>query len=273
MNKLKKIFKGLSPAEHVIVLLLILSIIEAISLILTKGIHQAVHFLIFGGILIIGSLLVFELLRRITNQRKSYAHAIISTLMIYLVLDHANHNLRLAALLIGLLHISKFFFIRENRPLFNPVALSIGATTLLSLLVSPLREPNLTWEGFNSSFLWFGQTVYLPVFLMGLSIFTNTRRIKRIPLALTFVSVTTLMHSFAPLAIDTQYYFLGVFFIGSLVIIEPKTSPLKDKEQLIYGIGSGVLFYVAHYLYIPSAGMISVLLSNVGWFLYRGRSS
>jgi CDP-diglyceride synthetase len=64
-------------------------------------------------------------------------------------------------------------------------------------------------------------------------------------------------------------YIISTAFIGSAIIVEPKTSPSKTKEQIIYGITIALLIMGLSLLHLPNAPIIGLLLGNAFYFLYK----
>jgi Na+-translocating ferredoxin:NAD+ oxidoreductase RnfD subunit len=58
-------------------------------------------------------------------------------------------------------------------------------------------------------------------------------------------------------------------FVGTAVIVEPKTSPSKGKEQIIFGVGMAIFISMLTYFGLPNAIIIGLFIGNIGYFIYR----
>jgi len=53
------------------------------------------------------------------------------------------------------------------------------------------------------------------------------------------------------------------------LIIEPKTSPVKTKQQLVYGVLMAFFIAGLAVLKVPNAVVIGLLIGNIGYFVYK----
>ena len=58
-------------------------------------------------------------------------------------------------------------------------------------------------------------------------------------------------------------------FIGSAIIVEPKTSPTKTRDQIIYGISMALLILGLAFINVPNSPIIGLMLGNLLYFLYK----
>lgn len=268
-NPVVRLFKSLTPADHAAALLLILTTIQTTYLVLNQGWKPGFHFLLGGTLLVLISSAMFFPLKKWVNPKKKYVHALISTLMLFIILNHDAHDLLTGIVLLLVVYLAKFGLQYQKKAIFNPLALSVALVTLLAIPIPWIKDPGLTWDGLRATFTWFGVLVPLPLFFLTLSIFTNARRIRRIPLALTYVAVALGLGYLVGNVSDWMLFVTGTLFMGSLVVIEPRTSPVKVKQQLLYGAVAAGLFVLFLQLSVPSASMVALCVVNLGYFAFR----
>jgi len=268
-DKLVSLFKSLSPADHVAALLLILTTIHSVDVTLQQGWKSGIK--VFSGaiFLVALALLLFWPLKQWLSRRKKPVHVVISALMLFLVLNHSGHQVLTVVLLFTGLFWAKFGLKVKGKMLFNPVAFSIAFVTVLSILFPVVKDPGLEWTGILAKFQWFGIWIPLPLLFLTLSIFTNARRVKRIPLALSYILVVLSLQLLLGGIKTLTAVLPAALFMGALVVLEPKTSPVRTRQQILYGVVSGSLFMLFLTLSVPSAAMMALCVSNLGYWLCR----
>ena len=169
-----------------------------------------------------------------------------------------------------LLYISKFLIKYKKQNIFNPVVFAIGITTLLALFIPGLDIPPLDWSGIDIRFSIFSAAFPLSLIFITLSLIFNVGRVRKHPLALSFIA-SSLLLGFIMNSYDGNYLSLiiSTAFIGSAIIIEPKTSPSKTKEQIIYGISMALLIMGLSLLNVPNVPIIGLLIGNALYFVYK----
>jgi hypothetical protein len=270
MKKLIAIFKSLTPYDHFLVFLLILSILKVVDVFIDGGQEAGLHFLKLGTALIVISSLIFFAFKYAFDKKKGYQNALISTLLILLMLSHEDPNIIRGILVIVLLYVSKFFIKYKKQSLFNPIVFAIGVTTVLAFIIPSLDVPPLDWSGIDIRFIIAGNLIPLTLVPISLSLIFNVGRIKKHALALSFI-VTSLLAGFLFQAYDTDpfSYIIAIGFIGSAIIIEPKTSPSKVKEQIMYGVAVAIVIAVFSIVKIPNAPILGLLIGNGLYFIYK----
>ncbi|VAW29266.1 hypothetical protein MNBD_BACTEROID06-1440 [hydrothermal vent metagenome] len=272
MSKVQNLFKKLTTYHHFLVFLSILTILKIVNVFIISGINEGLHFTKLGvGLLVISSLLHL-IFRTLFDKKKKYLHSLISTFLIILMLSHADPEPVRGVLVILLLYIAKFFVKYKGKNIFNPVVFTIGVITLLALFVPFLDVPPMDFTGIDIRFPIVGLAVPLSLLPITLALLFNVARVKRHPLAISYIVISLLLGFFInAYSQDVFSYLIIIMFVGAAVIIEPKTSPVKTKEQLIYG--SLMAFFIAGLavLNIPNAIAVGLLAGNVGYFIYNNR--
>ena len=269
MTSIKKRIKKLSAYDHFLVFLIILTLLKIGNGFITKGATEGLQFAGLGvGLIIISTGLHF-LFRALFDKKKKYLHSLISTFLIILMLSHADPEPVRGVLVILLLYVSKFFIKYKKQTIFNPVVFTIGAITILASFVPFLNTPPMDFTGIDIRFPIAGMQIPLPIVPILLALTINVARLKKHPLALSFI-ITSIIIGFFTDAFSTDVFsFLIItLFIGAAVIVEPKTSPFKQKEQIIYGVLMAVFIAILSALEIPNPIIIGLFIANIVYFVY-----
>ncbi|TNE43149.1 MAG: hypothetical protein EP343_34650 [Deltaproteobacteria bacterium] len=272
-NPLVAMFKKLTPADHTATLLLILTLAQALQIALDKTGKDAIHFLLGAALLVGISLAMFWPLKVMLQPKKKAVHALISTLMLFLVLSHDNHQLWTASALLLTLYVAKFGLQYRGMAIFNPIAFSIVSVTLLSFVVPSVNDPELVWAGLQANFTVSGIVLPVSLMFMGISILGNVRRIRRIPLALSYLGTAFLLQLVLDASISWLAFATATLFMGALAVVEPRTSPVKRNQQIVYGVLAAMLYVGFAHFKLPSAAMLSLCVANLGYFAYRWRAT
>lgn len=270
MKKPAEVFKNLTAYDHFLVYLIILSILKITNLFVVDGQEAGFHFIKLGVALFAISSVIFIAFKYGLDRRKKYQHAVISTFIILLILSHADLNPVRGVVVMLLLYISKFLIKYKKQNIFNPVVFAIGITTLLALFIPGMGLPPLDWSGIDIRFSIFGAAFPLSLIFITLSLIFNVDRVRKHPLALSFIA-SSLLLGFIINSSDGNYLSLiiSTAFIGSAIIVEPKTSPTKIREQIIYGISMALLIMGLSLLNVPNVPIIGLLIGNAFYFLYK----
>lgn len=270
MSKIQKLFKNLTAYHHFLVFLIILTVLKIVNVFITKGSEEGLHFAMLGvGLIVISTVLHFGF-SFLFDRNKKYLHSLISTFLIVLMLSHADPEPVRGVMVIVLLYVAKFFVKYKGQNIFNPVVFTIGVITLLSFIIPPLGVPPMDFTGIDIRFPIFGVDVPLPIIPITLALIFNVARVKRHPLALSFIIVSLLLGFFIDAyAGDPFTYLIIMLFTGTAVIIEPKTSPLKRNHQIVYGAIIAIVVMALTKLNVPNPIVIALIFGNLGFFIFQ----
>lgn len=161
--------------------------------------------------------------------------------------------------------ISKFFIRTKGSNIFNPAAIGLLALGLLSI--------GSSWWAATSVNIY-GVAVSLSIVLI-----IAAYECRRLVLAFSFIVASILLSIVASLPLtfsSAAIAFLGVnYFFAFMMLTEPKTSPPKNKAQIIYGIYVAVVYFVLVMLLPASLYIgaliifVTLLLGNLTYALYR----
>ena len=270
MKNPSETFKNLNAYDHFLVYLIILSLLKITNVFIDNSQEAGFQFIKLGIALFGISSLIFLAFKYGLDRQKKYQHAVISTFIILLVLSHADLNPVRGVLVMLLLYISKFLIKYKKQNVFNPVVFAIGFTTLIAIFIPALGIPPLDWSGIDIRFSILGIAFPLSLIFITLSLIFNVGRIRKHPLAFSFIASSLLLGLIFN-AYEGNYlsFIISTAFIGSAIIVEPKTSPVKTKEQVIYGITIALLIMGLSLLKIPNVPIIGLLLGNAFYFIYK----
>lgn len=160
---------------------------------------------------------------------------------------------------------SKFFLKVKGNNIFNPAAFGLLGLGLLSI--------GSSWWA-TTTVSVYGAAVSLSIVLV-LAAYES----KRLPLAFSFIiaSVVLSIVGSPPFTLgNVAIAFLSVnYFFAFLMLTEPKTSPPRRNEQIVYGIYVAVLYFILVLVMPPRlylAGLVifmALLLGNLTYAVYR----
>jgi Na+-translocating ferredoxin:NAD+ oxidoreductase RnfD subunit len=173
-------------------------------------------------------------------------------------------NAPLALILVASLAaiLSKFFIKLRSGNIFNPASVGL----LIALGIFSMGDA--WWVSMNYSV--FGLVIFLtPVLIL------SAYEARRLVLSLSFVVfiiILTLISAHSPAGVlaDTEAAALSVnYFFAFLMLPEPKTSPPKNSEQVVYGALIALLYFALSGSGIPYATFSALLLGNAIYALQR----
>jgi len=270
MTTVKQLFKQLTAYHHFLVFLIILTIIKITNVFLTEGFTEGLHFTKLGVGLIVISSILHVVFSKIFDAKKKYLHSLISTFLIILMLSHADPKPVRGVLVILLLYVGKFLVKYKKQNIFNPVAFTIGTVTLIALVVPALGIPPMDFTGIDLRFPIAGMQIPLPLLPIMLALIFNTPRVRKQPLAISYLLSMFVIGYFTRQLEENMFSYLIISaFTAAAVIVEPKTSPFKTKEQIIYGVLMALLIGGLSLLDVPNPIVIGLLIGNVIFFAYN----
>jgi len=199
----------------------------------------------FGVILGAGSV-TFFLLRLITKKRKLYSNALITLLILALLIHPVvqKEALLISTFMTIIAICIKFFGEYKNTPLLNPAVGGILCGSLISYHIT------------DSFFIatWWGST-FFPFSLQGIQLQTSLffliawtvlgiNSYQKLPLVLSYL--ITLFFGVLIFAKDLNFlrflfFDATIYFFATIILIDPKTSPIQKDQQIYYGSFLAVL--------------------------------
>ena len=269
-NSPKSVFEKLTAYDHLLVFMGILTLLKVISVFVYQGPDEGIHLLKLSVGLFVGFSAIFLAFKFTVDKQKTYKNALISAFILLLVLEHDKPYLIGGLMMFTLVHISKFFIKINKKNIFNPVVFGIAMVTIVSFFVPSIDTPPATFEIINFRFNIFNMEMPLAFIFILLSLIFNTRRVNRFALALSFIIPALLLGLILPM--DTKQYILfalSISFTGVAIIVEPKTSPSIEKQQIFYGVTMALLIVGLYFLKVPNSIFIGIFTGNILYALYK----
>lgn len=270
VNTPKSVFEKLTAYDHLLVFMGILTLLKVVSVFVYQGTDEGIHLLKLTVGLFVGFSAIFFVFKYLFDKQKKYKNVLISAFILLLVLAHDKPYLIGGLLMFTLVHVAKFFIKINKKNIFNPVVFGIAMVTIVSFFVPAIDTPPATFEILNFRYYIFNMAIPFAFVFILLSLLFNTRRVNRFPLALSFIIPSLLLGLLLSMD-NSQYllYALSISFTGVAIIVEPKTSPGKEKQQIIYGITMALLVVGLYFLKVPNSIFIGLFIGNILYALYN----
>lgn len=218
--------------------------------------------------LIIFNYLCFIVFRKITQKSKFYINSLITTLIIFLVYHYTSSFAGIIAASAGIfsVHLYKNFFYYKSQPIINPAVFAILFIELTSYLINLLIKIPVNSLGFTS---WWGTEFgnYISLVLILIWTIYGTIKWRKIYLLSAFLICSfclNLVYSWENLT-NLIYIFTSstLYFYAAVMLIEPKTSPVKKFNQSIYGLVAAISLFLLRENAIANPEIISIALANI----------
>ncbi len=188
-------------------------------------------------------------------------HRMISTLILFLLFD-ALTPWWVFLILGAATELSQYFIRTPMGPLFNPAALGALLVSLFGFLPS--------WWGVNPAprFSLLGVEISVLAWIMALGAGYVIYKYRKLTIIWSALASFALGYTVL-FQVNPSYFLLEgtlIFFI-TVMVCEPKTSPVLKRDQILYGVLVGALVPLGLYAQFLEASLIALLLGN----LYTGR--
>lgn len=199
------------------------------------------------------------LIRRLIDPNALFRleHRIITVLILFLLFDPTS-PWWIFPLVRLVTELAQYFIRTPDSPIFNPAALGAILVSFFGVLPS--------WWGTNQPprFGLLGEEVSLFAFLTLLGAGYVIYRYRKLPLCITalfsFLLSYLVLIGTSPLYIALE----GTLLFFLLVMVpEPKTSPVRIKDQIIYGIFVGTLVTVGLFFRFAESFLTALLIGNL----------
>jgi Na+-translocating ferredoxin:NAD+ oxidoreductase RnfD subunit len=162
--------------------------------------------------------------------------------------------------------VSKFLIRIKGFHIFNPATFGL----FVSLFTFNLGDQWWAAESFNLNGFFFNLTPLLVI-----ANYKARRLYVAIPFLLT-ISILSYSTGFIKphsLAINdiASSLFAFPYYFAFIMVSEPKTSPAKKNEQIIFGICVAILSFILTFYGVKYSLLIALLLGNFAYALYRNK--
>ncbi len=206
----------------------------------------------------------------ISNKHKNIWNTIATALILFLLIHYPQSYADiLAPLLATFFAITHKFFIEyKGSPVLNPSVAALLLTAAIMAILPGVDLPFISWWGAS-----FGPSVQLGMWSLSLSLgisllwlIFGLRLWVKYPTVFAFIAVHLLVLMFREQGSDFLRYTLTdatVYFLAGAMLIEPKSSPIRPNQQLLFG-GFAALTYNLFLQYqVPYAGLFCIGAANL----------
>lgn len=229
--------------------------------------HPTREVLTHFGVIMGTHLLLFFIFKLLTKKKKILLDTFISAFILFLVLHYATTTQELLYPVIAsaLVMIGKFFLEVKGSPILNPVVGSLIGLFILARLVPGWEDPFVSWWGVN-----FGGMISLAAILVWAVI--EVKHFKKYGIIVTFLALNILIAQWRGESIDFikfAYTDATLYFFSCIMLIEPRTSPIKFKQQLAYGLLAVTAYNGLAYTGVPYFELFTIAAVNLLNFGFR----
>lgn len=207
------------------------------------------------------ALILYWFYSLISSKHKLIWNTVITSLIIFLVLDYGSGWLAvvypLTATFIAI--TLKFFFEWKGMPVVNP---SVAGLLIMAGIVAviPALEPAfISWWG--ASFQgWVSLLIVLLWMFLGL------RRWRKWPLVLSFLITHGILLGLRGAEWETLKFIFTdatIYFMSAFMLVDPKSSPMLRKDQMVFGLFTALVYNSLLHGNAPYAELFSIAAANL----------
>lgn len=199
-----------------------------------------------------------------TAKHKNIWNTLVTSEILFLILHYGGgaQAFWLAFLATTFAVTQKFFFEYKGSPVINPTVFGILVVSVISALSVQLETPFVSWWGVSFA----GIGAYLSLGLMLLWILTGLRRWNKVPVILSFLvvnAIAMLLRGESMGSLQFVYTDATLYFLTGIMLIDPKTSPLNRKDQMIFGGVAATALNLFYYLSSPHPAILAIGVANM----------
>lgn len=218
------------------------------------------------GLLSVVCFSVNLLLSRVFKVNPNFESSIITTLILFFVLAVPSSPIEWLGVALGgtVAMASKYLITWRSSHIFNPAAFAV-------LAVSAIGVGNGAW--------WIADaTLFLPVLLVGLLVLYKLRRFELFFAFAVPAIVLILLRTMSDMSLGTAFVNVAtlypILFLGSIMLTEPHTMPVKRYDRLTFGAIVGIMFASTFdFGFISSSPHLALLIGNVYALLVTTRAA
>lgn len=225
---------------------------------------------LIGHLLVtVGLSLVFYLINLLFGKKVILLNTVITSLILFLLIQPTTTGLTglLPAILATLFAIGiKYYGEYKGAPIINPAVFGILLASVVTLIWQQ-KPIDATWWGASFSGLW-------SLGLILIWLFGGSRKWRKHWIIYTFLLAHLCLLLLRGMDLSfVEYVFTDatIYFLASIMLIEPKTSPVRPLEQGIYGVAAAVVFNILLAYDVPLTYVLFLAIMNVVFFFWRFR--
>ncbi|MEI7603614.1 MAG: RnfABCDGE type electron transport complex subunit D [bacterium] len=265
-----------------VIFLSILSIISIVYKINLENIGNKI-FLHFSLIFII-TFLAPLLINFFNIKRLSLLNSFIITLIIFLLIDPTQNTI-ITSIMCGLALFTRLFVRYDNKPVFNSSMIGVGLVALFFSIFTIKGvevKPIISWWGMNFQQILVDYKMMLSgllILLAGIYISYKSKRYILASAAIFFMGIfwitdyalfTQIRDFKENMSVLIEMFFQGTLvFTIFLILIDPITTPKKNKSQIYYGLFFSLIFAYLFFSKIDNAIIYSIILINIAFYFVK----
>lgn len=201
----------------------------------------------------------------LSGKHKMLANSLITACILFLLLSPGETYIEFLYPLFAVLaaFFIKFFVEYKNLHPINP---AVGGLLILTLipLISTMPEPFVSWWGAAFKGSW-SLLLLSPILLYILFKF------KKYGIFLSFIISYLILQYFLGTSFDIIKFYVTtgtLYFMAGVMLVDPKTSPIVMREQIIFGLFTGILFGMLQYYHLSYAELLAIGIMNFLFFIF-----
>lgn len=205
-------------------------------------------------------LVLFAILSRITHQTRLIQNTIITTLIIYLVLhyplqpiDHLSPILATTAAI-----LAKFFLSKKGTTGINPAVLGLLLAAVVLRAITGVNTTFISWWG--ASFQG-----YVSLGLLAIWIALGLYRWRKLPIVFSFLignAIAQYFYGASLSSLEFVYTDATIYFLATIMLVEPKTSPFRTSHQIIFGTLAALSLLITKHFGLPYNELFAIAIAN-----------
>jgi hypothetical protein len=210
-------------------------------------------------------LVVPYLISYYSNKKISFFNGFITSLILFLLIDPREEKYVVFIIALGTL-VFRLIFRYRRKPILNPAVSGILIVVMFSLFFEKLN-PFISWWGVSFAPRIFEKISIAALLTIIIGIYLARKTAKRYVMTgiiFAFLLVVFLNIFFSK-SYDLVFLFLdGTFVFAVLVMLsEPKTSPIRKNQQIIYSLVFAVVWGILFYLNEGYAIIYAIFAANI----------
>jgi hypothetical protein len=210
-------------------------------------------------------LVVPYLISYYSNKKISFFNGFITSLILFLLIDPREEKYVVFIIALGAL-VFRLIFRYRRKPILNPAVSGILIVVMFSLFFEKLN-PFISWWGVSFAPRIFEKISIAALLTIIIGIYLARKTAKRYVMTgiiFAFLLVVFLNIFFSK-SYDLVFLFLdGTFVFAVLVMLsEPKTSPIRKNQQIIYSLVFAVVWGILFYLNEGYAIIYAIFAANI----------
>jgi len=212
-------------------------------------------------------LILYWLYSTFSSKHKLIWNTIITSLIIFLVLDYGAGLIDVIYPLIAtfIAITMKFFWEWKRSPVVNP---SVAGMLIMAGIVAVLPMMDrafISWWG--ASFQgWVSLAVVLAWVFIGL------HRWRKCGAVATFLAAHALILLLRGVETETLQFIYSdstIYFMAAAMLIEPRTSPIRGDQQFVFGLFAALIFNSLLHANAPYAELFTIAAANLAFMMMR----